>query len=511
LTPEDAIFVDYTALMKDGGETPSIDPYIAGVYAGDGCLRYGNGRELYKGVPVAIVFPLKAEKWREVNLRVLRHYGEFASLNAKAVNVYSLGLADEMRKFVKAEVISDNGRRSASKVLALDIANVDRKWLTEYLSGLIDTDGYVVNRNGSTLAGVSTTSFEQAVQIQAIAIRLGLHAKVAVTDDCPSRKGHDWSTAFNVELRFPKVFNCSSIKLKSVKLLTCVHKLGTAIRGWDTVELVRKLEQWDGYVYDVKTSTGEYMAGCIQNHNSFHSGGTLGSGDSLTQGFQRLQELLHAPETIREQGTLADKDGRITRIYDAPQGGEYVEIDGHQQYVSAGRKVIVKVGDKVDVGDALSDGNFRPQELALKKGMLHAQQYVVDEARKAYQQAGAVVRKPVLEVLVGGTMRFMKITDDGGENEINIGDVIPEQKFEMMVKRNSRIKGLPEVPGIGSKPLLSNDLMERLNFQRLEDAVREVPAMAGSSDLTGQGSPLPGLAYGVAFRPGQEAFNLKEK
>lgn len=243
---------------------------------------------------------------------------------------------------------------------------------------------------------------------------------------------------------------------------------------------------------------------------SFHSGGTLGSGDSLTQGFQRLQELLHAPDTIREQGTLADKAGRITRIYQAPQGGEYVEIDGHQQYVSAGRKVIVKVGDSVEVGDALSDGNFRPQELAMKKGMLHAQQYVVDEARKAYQQAGAVVRKPVLEVLVGGTMRFVKITDDGGEDEINIGDVITEQKFEKIVKRNNKVKGIPEVPGIGSKPLLSNDLMERLNFQRLEDAVREVPAMAGRSDLTGQTSPLPGLAYGVAFRPGQEAFNLKD-
>jgi len=265
-----------------------------------------------------------------------------------------------------------------------------------------------------------------------------------------------------------------------------------------------------GYVYDIKTrSKALYLSG-VCAHNSFHSGGTLGSGDSLTQGFQRLQELLHAPDTIRDQGTLADVAGRITRIYTAPQGGQYVEIDGHQQYIASGRKVTVKVGDKVEIGDALSDGNFRPQELAMKKGMLHAQQYVVDEARKAYQQAGAVVRKPVLEVLVGGTMRFVKITDDGGEAEINIGDVISEQKFEMIAKRNPKVKGIPEVPGIGSKPLLSNDLMERLNFQRLEDAVREVPAMAGKSDLTGQGSPLPGLAYGVAFRPGQEAFNLKD-
>ena len=52
--------------------------------------------------------------------------------------------------------------------------------------------------------------------------------------------------------------------------------------------------------------------------------------------------------------------------------------------------------------------------------------------------------------------------------------------------------------------------MERLNFQRLEDAVREVPAMGGKSDLSGaSGSPLAGFAYGINFRPGEAAYELK--
>jgi hypothetical protein len=57
------------------------------------------------------------------------------------------------------------------------------------------------------------------------------------------------------------------------------------------------------------------------------------------------------------------------------------------------------------------------------------------------------------------------------------------------------------VPGLSKKPLLtSNDLMERLNFQRLEDTMHEVPASAGRSDLLGTRSPIPGLAYGAMFR-----------
>lgn len=248
---------------------------------------------------------------------------------------------------------------------------------------------------------------------------------------------------------------------------------------------------------------------------SFHSGGTLGSGDSLSQGFARLRELLSAPETVREQGTLADIAGRVHNIRPAPQGGSYVTILGtsgspKEHYVAAGRVVKVKVGDTVEIGDPLSDGSYRPQELAQKKGLLAAQQYVVSEARKAYQQAGAVVRMPVVEVLAAGTMRYVKITNDGDEDGLAIGDVIPEQVYDQKRAKNPRIKAVPELPGLGAKPLMSTDLMERLNFQRLEDAVREIPAIGGKSDLTGaSGSPMAGFAYGIAFRPGEAAHQLK--
>jgi DNA-directed RNA polymerase subunit beta' len=241
----------------------------------------------------------------------------------------------------------------------------------------------------------------------------------------------------------------------------------------------------------------------------FHSGGTIGSGDKLMAGFDRLRELLAAPDIIRKQGTLADISGSVQNIRSAPQGGVYVIIQGIdggkvEQHVMPGRTVKVKIGEKVKIGDELSDGNFKPQEIAQKKGMLAAQQYVVDEARKSYQDAGVTVRKPVLEVLAAGMMRYVEITNDGGDKDIAVGDVMHENKYEELRKRNPRIIGIPTVPGLSHKPLMSSDLFERLNFQRLEDAVREVPAMGGSSDLEGKQSPMAGIAYGATFRPSGE-------
>lgn len=268
----------------------------------------------------------------------------------------------------------------------------------------------------------------------------------------------------------------------------------------------------DGKVHQIGGNIGMTYGQAVSERSTqltmktFHSGGTVGSGDSLMAGFTRLRELLSAPSTVRNQGTLSDVSGQVTGKRLAPQGGHYVDVTDirgkkHEHYIGSGRNVTVSIGKTVSVGDPLSDGSFRPQEIAQKKTMLDAQQYVVNEARKAYQDAGAVVRKPVLEVVAAGTMRYIEITDDGGEEGLAPGDVVYETLFNKMRQRNPRVKGKPTIPGLSKKPLVnSNDLLERLNFQRLEDSLREVPAAAGSSDLSGTFSPIPGLAYGTQFR-----------
>jgi DNA-directed RNA polymerase subunit beta' len=252
----------------------------------------------------------------------------------------------------------------------------------------------------------------------------------------------------------------------------------------------------------------------------FHSGGAVGSAGSMVDGFARLRELLSTPETVKGQGTLSDIHGTITATTAAPQGGHYVTIqpDGHvdtvsplQQYVLPGRNLTVVKGERVAIGDRLSDGNFRPQEIAEKKGLLAAQQYVVDEMRKTFQGSGAVMRKPVLEVAVAAMLRYMRITNDGGEKDLVVGNVISEAEFKRRAKGNPKIQGIPELPGLSHLPLVrSKDMLERLNFQRLEDSIREIPAMGGVSDLTGNKSPISGFAYGANFRPGQAAYELTE-
>ena len=510
LTAEDAIWVDYEPCFTDGTVEPNIPGYLAGYYAAEGCARIGNGTPRYEGKKVAVVISITTgNEVSDTNYSKLEKSlgGRSFGYTPGTLNVYEPSFADDMAALVGSQDIagSEGQTPACRKVLRGVFSSYTTAWLKDYLDGLIDGDGTVFTSSNVTVAKITTTSFEQASQIMFIAHKLGIRCSLSCVDAAPSRK-ENWNTSFYVELRFPAGYVSMSTKLEKNGEILPVKQACSAIRGFDPVSNVKKLNRWRGLVYDVRTETSEYMLGTIHNHNTFHAGGTVGAGDALMSGFNRVRELLSSPETIREQGTLAKSKGSVNSVRSAPQGGMYVDIldplgKTHEHHIMVGRTVKVKPGDKVEAGDELSDGSFRPDDIATLKGGLAAQRYVADEIRKSYADAGATVRKPVIEVLVAGLMRDVEITDDGGEADLAIGDIIHENDYEMRKRKNPKIQAKPAILGISQKPLQSKDLMERLNFQRLDDAIRDVPSSAGHSDLTGSKSPIPGLAYGAIFRP----------
>jgi DNA-directed RNA polymerase beta' subunit len=519
VSTENAIWVDYAPTVVRGTVTPSIDGYLAGYYASEGCIRYGNGTPKYKGVAVATCIALKGNTViglkNQARVEKALH-GLSYGISGDVINIYSPSFASKIAALVGSHVMPRGVGQSPSnaKVLLGGFSNYADQWLKDFLDGMIDGDGTIFESSGSTVVKICTTSFELATQIMFVARKFDLRSSISATDKSPCRLPQ-WNTAFNVELRFPKGYVSTSHRVEVMGgIKPMKRKMLRPIRGFDPVSQVKKLTQWRGFVYDVKTSTSEFMLGTIQNHNTFHAGGTVGAGDALMEGFNRLRELLSVPDVIKKQGTLATVNGRVEETRLAPQGGYFVYIGDKrvEHHVQQGRDLIVKNGDVVSAGDPLSTGNFKPQEIAEHKGTLAAQQYVVNQIRRSYQDAGAVVRKPVIEVLAAAMMRTVEVTNDGGEPDLAIGDVIHENDYENRKKRNQKITAKPTLLGLSHKPLQSKDLLARLNFQRLDDAIRDIPSAGGSSDLTGAGSPISGLAYGAAFRPeADSAFNAGVK
>lgn len=233
----------------------------------------------------------------------------------------------------------------------------------------------------------------------------------------------------------------------------------------------------------------------------FHTGGALSSNkaaeDTVHSGFARVEELLSLPKILRGKSTLSDTTGTITNVMSAPQGGNFVYVNGNEHYVPGGLNVLVKPGSNVERGDRLSSGAVKPQELSDLKTPLDAKRYMVDEMAKAYQSEGRLVRKPLFETVVSSLVSRGRIVDPG-KSDLTSGDYVNLNKIDTLNKAGAGIKSVPVFSGLGQAPLQDEDFIARLNFQRLKDTLTEAPAQAWKSELHGT-NPIPGLVYGAEF------------
>ena len=128
--------------------------------------------------------------------------------------------------------------------------NIDINWIIDFLDNIIK-----FHHKGPFF----TKSYELASQINTWCNLIGYYCKI-IGKDRNNILGLTLDTIFYIEV-FPTI-----IPSKIYANIT---------NGYDTVNSFSILSGYNSYVYDVKTETGEYMCGGVQNSNSFHTGGAI--------------------------------------------------------------------------------------------------------------------------------------------------------------------------------------------------------------------------------------------
>jgi DNA-directed RNA polymerase subunit beta' len=232
---------------------------------------------------------------------------------------------------------------------------------------------------------------------------------------------------------------------------------------------------------------------------TFHTGAAAGGG-SLTAGFQRVKEVLEMPKKLRNQATLARKAGKIDSIKTSPIGGWDVMIGDEKHHVPASRRMLVKKGQKVKAGDSLSDGAISPQELLELKGMRETQDYLVGQVVGEYGNQGIKINRKIAETAIRPLTNMATVLQHGGHETLVPGDHAPMAEIEDFNRRqndpNRRIKAQPLLRGINTRPLVSEDWLSRLNFQRLHQTIQEGAAQSWKTDVASPYAPLAAYAYG---------------
>lgn len=146
--------------------------------------------------------------------------------------------------------------------------------------------------------------------------------------------------------------------------------------------------------------------------NAKHGGGVAkGKNNRTVTGFAYLNQLVEVPKTFTDGAPVSALDGIVGKVEAAPQGGNYVYVEQERYYVPADQAVTVRPGQKLESGDALSDGIVNPKDLAELKGIGEARRRFVQQFKSAMQENGLPINRRNVEVVARGLINQVEITD----------------------------------------------------------------------------------------------------
>lgn len=154
--------------------------------------------------------------------------------------------------------------------------------------------------------------------------------------------------------------------------------------------------------------------------NSKHVGGVAGQKREYS-GFQVINQIVQSPETFPDRAAVAEHDGTVESITDAPQGGSFVRVAGQDHYVPSGYPVLVKPGDKVEAGDQLSDGLVDAGDIVRLRGLGEGRRYYADRLKKVLDDSGMQADRRNTEVLARAAIDHVRVEDPEG-----LGDALPD-------------------------------------------------------------------------------------
>lgn len=155
--------------------------------------------------------------------------------------------------------------------------------------------------------------------------------------------------------------------------------------------------------------------------NVKHQAGAA-SGKVINYGFEDVNRLFQMPKNFPKSSTVSEIDGEVKRIVPAAGGGAHVFVGDTEHWISDGiENAIVKVGDRVEAGDMLSNGISNPKDIARLRGIGEARRRFIDEVRRV---TGNKISRRNAEVVARGLVSHVRVTDVDGAGGAAVGDIV---------------------------------------------------------------------------------------
>ncbi len=153
---------------------------------------------------------------------------------------------------------------------------------------------------------------------------------------------------------------------------------------------------------------------------TFHTGG-VASGEDITQGLPRVEELFEArkPKLLAIISEIEGdvrfeerKNANHAIVYNAETGEERAYL------IPFGFRVKVTEGQHIQKGDKITDGAVNPHDVLTILGTNAVQNYLISEVQSTYRLQGVDINDKHIEVIVRQMLKKVRLDDAGDTNLI---------------------------------------------------------------------------------------------
>ena len=284
------------------------------------------------------------------------------------------------------------------------------------------------------------------------------------------------------------------VTIRSV--LTCQSHVGVCAKCYGA-------NMTNGKLVDVGEAVGIIAAqsigepGTQLTMRTFHTGG-VATGEDITQGLPRVEELFEARKPKRE-ATLADIGGIVHITTDAKKRRKLIiqsteDAETKDYPINYDAKLKVQDGDVVSAGDELIEGSINPHDLLRILGVKAVQDYLVKEVQSVYRSQGVEIADKHIEVIVRQMLRKVKV-EEANDTDLLPGALVDIFRFDQANRKTLENGGRPATAkrtllGITKAALATESFLSAASFQETTRVLTEA-AIKGKND------PLLGLKENV--------------
>jgi len=243
---------------------------------------------------------------------------------------------------------------------------------------------------------------------------------------------------------------------------------------------------------------------------------TIKQGD-ITGGLPRVQDLFEA-RVPKDKAILSEIKG-VVSIGDLTKSGRVIYVraeDGTERkyVIPPGKRIIVHMGDKVDNGDALSDGPLDPHDILRAKGIKAAQKLILDEIQEVYRKQGVKIDDKHIAVIIRQMFKKLKILNPGHtmflEGEIVDRNQVMQENRRIEEEGGEGATFEQLLLGITKASLLTDSWLSAASFQETTKVLTQASIEGKVDDLEGLKESII-IGHRIPIGTGTKFYNQQVK